>query len=69
MTKKKLSPTQRWMQEHPDDKPCPRTPQAAKAWRIARGLERTPAERKRHEKYQVALIEMRYRNPSARDTR
>ena len=35
----KLSPTKQWMQDHPDDKPCPTgAPWAAAAWRRARGI-------------------------------
>jgi hypothetical protein len=30
--KKKLSPTQQWMADHPDDVPCPRS--NANAWRV-----------------------------------
>ena len=36
----KLSPTTQWMQDHPDDKPCPvGAPWAAAAWRRARGIK------------------------------
>jgi hypothetical protein len=34
-----LSPTVQWMRDHPDDKPCPRDPMAARAWRGARGIQ------------------------------
>jgi hypothetical protein len=34
-----LSPTAQWMRDHPDDKPCPRDPSAAAAWRRARGIQ------------------------------
>ena len=37
--------TQQWMLEHPNDAACPRTPAAAKAWRIKRGLELSDAVR------------------------
>ena len=56
---KKLSTTQKWMQDHPDDVPCPRMPAAAKAWRIKRGLERTPAEAEKRLAYTVAMLEQR----------
>ncbi len=36
---KPLSPTKQWERDHPDDKPCPRDPTAAKAWRVKRGLQ------------------------------
>jgi hypothetical protein len=36
---KKLSPTQQWMLDHPNDVPCPKTPNAAQAWRKKRGIE------------------------------
>ena len=39
---KTLSPTKQWMQNHPSDKPCPRTPLAANAWRRKRGIKATP---------------------------
>jgi hypothetical protein len=36
--KKKLSGTQQWMLDHPNDVPCPRSSVAAAAWRRKRGL-------------------------------
>jgi hypothetical protein len=56
---KKLSPTKKWEHDHPDDKPCPRNPSAAQAWRRTRGLlndGRAIAERV---KYEAAMIETR----------
>jgi hypothetical protein len=53
---KKLSPSQQWMVDHPDDVPCPLTPCAAKAWRMKRGLVR-PNEQMR--KYEAAMAEKR----------
>jgi hypothetical protein len=37
-----LSPTKQWMQDHSDDVPCPRDPDAAKAWRQKRGIQPAP---------------------------
>ena len=51
MAKKKLSTSQQWMLDHPDDTPCPRGPLAAQAWRRKRGLERDPAAEVRQAKH------------------
>jgi hypothetical protein len=59
MTTQTVSPTKQWMLDHPDDVPCPRSPHAAKAWRIKRGLQRTKADAEAHLKYTVAMIETR----------
>jgi hypothetical protein len=56
---KKLTPVQRWMKDHPDDTPCPKSPTAAKAWRVARGLQHTKAQTEQRERYWVAMIETR----------
>jgi hypothetical protein len=62
--------TQRWMQEHPDDTPCPLAPDAARAWRHKRGLYPSHGRhgaRHRAElaKYQAAMAEMRAREAAS----
>jgi hypothetical protein len=60
MNRKKLTPTQLWMMAHPDDVPCPQSPDSAAAWRKKRGLsDRNDAQR---EKYEAALAEMKERS-------
>jgi hypothetical protein len=51
------SPTQQWMAEHPNDKPCPRGPDASKAWRRRRGLDAAGAVARR--KYEMAMVQTR----------
>lgn len=36
----KVSKAKQWEMDHPDDRPCPKTPTAAKAWRINRGISK-----------------------------
>jgi hypothetical protein len=38
--KKKIRVMEAWMRDHPDDVPCPKSPDAARAWRHARGLDK-----------------------------
>jgi hypothetical protein len=38
--KKKIRAIEAWMRGHPDDKPCPRDPVLARAWRRKRGLDK-----------------------------
>ena len=52
----KPSLTKQWMIEHPNDKPCPREPGAARAWRMKRFGPKALAER---ERYRLAMIETR----------
>ena len=55
----KVSKTKQWELDHPDDRPCPKGPTAAKAWRIQRGISKKPIvqpDRSLWEKY-AALIE------------
>ena len=40
--RKKVRVIEAWMRDHPDDVPCPRDPDAARAWRAKRGLEKGP---------------------------
>ncbi len=53
---KTLSATRQWMRDHPNDVPCPRSPDAA-AWRRKRGLDKAGiALRAKYEaKYQEAM--------------
>jgi hypothetical protein len=37
--RKKIRVMEAWMRDHPDDVTCPKNPDAARAWRRARGLE------------------------------
>jgi hypothetical protein len=53
--------TQQWMLEHPNDAACPRTPAAAKAWRIKRGLELSDADKAIRAKYEAAMAERKAR--------
>jgi hypothetical protein len=59
MSRKKPSLTEQWMREHPHDNPCPRDPDAARAWRRARGLENSPADTVLRAKYEAAMAEKR----------
>ena len=43
--RKKVRVIRSWMRDHPDDVPCPRDPDAARAWRAKRGLERARRSR------------------------
>jgi hypothetical protein len=52
-----------WMLDHPDDEPCPRSPDAARAWRIERGLELTEADKAENAKYEAAMAKMRLVKP------
>jgi hypothetical protein len=56
----KISTTAQWMKNHPEDTPCPRDPDSARAWRI-KPLEPTPRERELARKYQEAMAEKRAR--------
>lgn len=57
---KQLSVTQQWMKDHPNDKPCPVSPDAAAAWRRARGIGLNAAEaRAKWAKYHKAMSELR----------
>jgi hypothetical protein len=62
---RKLSLTQQWMIDHPDDEPCPRNHSAAQRWRRKRGLERDPIKEAKQEadrtKYEAAIAEKRAR--------
>jgi hypothetical protein len=59
---KKLSTTQQWMRDHPDDVPCPRDPDSARAWRRKRGLEGpSPRNVEIQRKYDEAMREKRAR--------
>ena len=56
---KKLSKSQQWEIDHPDDEPCPKgapgdyhARRAAREWRKARGIILEPAARKRFERDQ-----------------
>jgi hypothetical protein len=54
----KLSATQQWLADHPDDVPCPRDPNLAGVWRRKRGLEATASRRRItaiREKYELAM--------------
>ena len=61
MTAKKLSPTQQWMQDHPDDVPCPAMPDAAAAWRRKRGMYSIREMQAQRERYEAAMAEKRLR--------
>jgi hypothetical protein len=54
---KKLSPTRQWEVDHPHDKPCPKGPDTAKAWRHKRGLDAAGAALRK--KYEAAMVETR----------
>jgi hypothetical protein len=56
---KKLSKTRAWELAHPNDVPCPRGPDAAKAWRLKRGLQNTPEHLARLAKYEEAMAAKR----------
>ena len=55
----KLSTTKQWMIDHPDDTPCPRSPNAARSWRRKRGLELTPKHQMLLAKYEEAMAAKR----------
>lgn len=62
----KITKTQQWELDHPDDVPCPRgapddyqARRAAREWRKARGIILEPATRKRLERYAAAMAEPR----------
>ena len=66
---KTVSATQQWMQNHPNDVPCPRGAAAAKAWRRKRGLLACPGERTKYQldraKYEALMTVKRgERGPS-----
>jgi hypothetical protein len=54
---KKLSPSQQWMADHPNDKRCPKNPNGAKVWRHQRGLNAAGAAFRA--KYEAAMAETR----------
>jgi hypothetical protein len=54
---RKLSPSQQWMADHPNDKRCPKSPDAAKGWRHKRGLDAAGAALRA--KYEAAMAETR----------
>ena len=58
------SATAQWMHDHPYDKPCPRMPDAAAAWRRVRGIGPNVSARQRaiRAKYDAAMREKRERN-------
>jgi hypothetical protein len=55
----KLSKTKQWEIDHPDDRPCPAGPTAARAWRIARGINKAGSYRDQQlwKKYDLALAD------------
>lgn len=59
MTKAKISATKQWETDHPDDRPCPDGPIAAKGWRIKRGISKPDSWRDRPlwEKYDALMAE------------
>lgn len=60
MTKVKLSKVKQWEMDHPDDRPCPTGPTAAKAWKIKRGMYKevdTFRNRRLWEKYDALMDE------------
>jgi hypothetical protein len=61
--KKKLSPTQQWMADHPDDVPCPRS--NANAWRRKRGLDAAGSAIRA--KYEAAMAEKREREAAQQE--
>ena len=42
--KKKVRVIEAWMRAHPDDVPCPRDQNSARAWRTKRGLDRAGSQ-------------------------
>jgi hypothetical protein len=54
---KKLSLSQQWMADHPNDKPCPQERRAAMEWRHKRGLDSAGAALRA--KYEAAMAETR----------
>jgi hypothetical protein len=54
---RKLSPARQWMADHPNDVPCPKGPDTAKAWRKRRGLDAAGAALRA--KYEAAMTETR----------
>jgi hypothetical protein len=69
---KKLSPSKQWMIDHPCDKPCPMDPDSARAWRIKRGLELSPAQawkaQQDQRRYEEAMREKRAAQAAAAHT-
>jgi hypothetical protein len=59
MVIKKRSATAQWMLEHPHDTPCPRDYAAAKAWRQARGIGLSYAEKAKRAEYERIMRERR----------
>jgi hypothetical protein len=59
---RKISPTQQWMVDHPNDVPCPRG--NASAWRRKRGLDKAGAALRA--KYEAAMAEKRRREAGER---
>jgi hypothetical protein len=59
---KKLTATQQWMIDHPNDTPCPLQPHGAAAWRKARGIgANAGAERAKVAQYEAAMADKRAR--------
>ena len=67
---KKLTLSEQWLRDHPDDLPCPRDPGAAATWRYERGIYAaraaawragrvTPRALAEREKYRLAMLETR----------
>jgi hypothetical protein len=54
---RKLSPSQQWMADHPNDKSCPKDPHSAAQWRRKRGLDAAGATLRA--KYEAAMAETR----------
>ena len=49
-----------WLSKHPDDEPCPISPDSARAWRIERGLEKVHYKaRAKWKRYPAAMAERR----------
>jgi hypothetical protein len=56
---KRMTKTELWMRDHPSDTPCPSMPDAAHAWRCARGLETSPRAELDRMRYAAAMEETR----------
>ena len=63
---KKLSRTQQWMRDHPNDEPPPSTGGGALAWRRKRGLDFEGDALRA--KYEAAMAEKRERDAAAGET-
>ena len=57
-----------WMSKHPDDEPCPTSPESARAWRVVRDLEDVPVKQlTKWKRYAAAMAERRAHEAKANE--